>query len=615
MYQFLLGIQYLGILLLVATILYITTKKPSRRQQLILGAGIALLINFVGYLFEMRAQNGREALVAVKLIYFGKPYAALFMFVFQMDFCKRPIPKWFLRILLVMHIGVTCLVMTCQSQTLFYSSIMYVQTGIFPHLVFGHGVLYIAYYCVIGLYLLIGIVTAARRLLVVRTQDERVQLINLLCIDAIMGVGFIIFLSGITGGYDATLLSYLISVIMLCNVLFRYHLFDTMMVAKDIAIDELADALVVLDNEGIPIFSNYKADQILSSSDVYTMRELVQVMDDHIIDDKDLKIHNRSYRVASRILSQNYNICGKLYLISDVTEIERRSREITEQAKMMATLREEAEKDTEIRKLFSKSVALEIQRPIADIAGYLELLQNAGGSSSLLSVYEEMQDSLQVVEHILQDVDEANRTKNGINELISEQGGYVSGYESKHPEKLAVSVEPVDITFEEQAQQMQSALAEDFDADREAEEALVEEAEEMVQDTELAPGQLPEISSLKGINAKDGMVYCGDEMMYEIMLGEYYRNIDENVSEIKALLDAKNYSDYTVKVHALKSTSRMIGAGQLASWFEKMEKCGKGGDIATIEAETAMLLGLYQSYKKILEPFAEVGMDEDFFTD
>ena len=95
-----------------------------------------------------------------------------------------------------------------------------------------------------------------------------------------------------------------------------------------------------------------------------------------------------------------------------------------------------------------------------------------------------------------------------------------------------------------------------------------------------------------------------------MIIGEFYRSIDENIQKIETYVAQKNLNDYTIRVHGIKSHSRMIGAMNLAAWFEKMENCGHAGDFATIQAETPMLLDLYRTYKTILAPFAEVGFDE-----
>ena len=52
-------------------------------------------------------------------------------------------------------------------------------------------------------------------------------------------------------------------------------------------------------------------------------------------------------------------------------------------------------------------------------------------------------------------------------------------------------------------------------------------------------------------------------------------------------LASKNWKEYTVKVHALKSTSLLIGAKELSDEALALEMAGKSGDEDYIEKNTA----------------------------
>ena len=64
----------------------------------------------------------------------------------------------------------------------------------------------------------------------------------------------------------------------------------------------------------------------------------------------------------------------------------------------------------------------------------------------------------------------------------------------------------------------------------------------------------------------------------------------------------RDISNTTVKVHALKSTSRAIGAEELGSLAEKLELAGKSGEEALLDAELAGLLARYRALGAALSP-------------
>ena len=116
-------------------------------------------------------------------------------------------------------------------------------------------------------------------------------------------------------------------------------------------------------------------------------------------------------------------------------------------------------------------------------------------------------------------------------------------------------------------------------------------------------GKVP--TKLPGINKADGIKYTGSEKMWLKLLGDFYKLIDSKANKIEKCLADGMIRDYTIEVHAMKNTARMIGASHLSEWFFKMEKCGKAGDVDTITKETPGLLREFKSFKEVLRPYGE----------
>ena len=86
-----------------------------------------------------------------------------------------------------------------------------------------------------------------------------------------------------------------------------------------------------------------------------------------------------------------------------------------------------------------------------------------------------------------------------------------------------------------------------------------------------------------GIDTKSGLLYCQNDMeFYQELLLQY---AGEAAGKMKAA--NRNFKDgdlknYEILVHALKSTSKMIGAAELSEAAYKLEKAAKDGDEETI---------------------------------
>ncbi len=97
----------------------------------------------------------------------------------------------------------------------------------------------------------------------------------------------------------------------------------------------------------------------------------------------------------------------------------------------------------------------------------------------------------------------------------------------------------------------------------------------------------------------------GNEKIFLKILKEYYRLIDSKANSIKSHFDSSDWENYTIEVHALKSSSKQIGAMQLSDMAAALEKAGKAGDIDYIKTHHEETLKKYCSYKEFLAPYCE----------
>ena len=107
----------------------------------------------------------------------------------------------------------------------------------------------------------------------------------------------------------------------------------------------------------------------------------------------------------------------------------------------------------------------------------------------------------------------------------------------------------------------------------------------------------------EGIDAGTAIKNCGSEDMAEEVLKEFYQAIPAESDVIEDFFMKKDYHDYAVKVHALKSSARLIGAMQLSEDAKYLEECGDNKDETAIKEKTPALLELYRSYRDRLGKF------------
>ncbi len=111
---------------------------------------------------------------------------------------------------------------------------------------------------------------------------------------------------------------------------------------------------------------------------------------------------------------------------------------------------------------------------------------------------------------------------------------------------------------------------------------------------------------IEGLNVQEGIENSGSEELFFSLLGDFYKLIDQKATKIEKCLADGMLKDYTIEVHALKSTARMIGAMELSEKFYRLEQLGNAEEQKILEKETPSVLSLYRSYKPILEPYGRM---------
>lgn len=86
-----------------------------------------------------------------------------------------------------------------------------------------------------------------------------------------------------------------------------------------------------------------------------------------------------------------------------------------------------------------------------------------------------------------------------------------------------------------------------------------------------------------GFHTEEGLAYCADDPeFYEEMLCEFLNESGQRVSALQRFFANRDWAQYAIGAHSLKSTSRMIGAKELSETARLMEVAGKEKDEAAL---------------------------------
>lgn len=111
-----------------------------------------------------------------------------------------------------------------------------------------------------------------------------------------------------------------------------------------------------------------------------------------------------------------------------------------------------------------------------------------------------------------------------------------------------------------------------------------------------------------GLSADDGLRFCGgDEDFYIEMLKDYVGAYEDKVQDLERFFEGKDWREYQTMVHALKSTSKTIGANVIYEQARSLEEASGKVDVDFIEKNHGKLLG---DYKVITDKIAVIFIPE-----
>lgn len=120
------------------------------------------------------------------------------------------------------------------------------------------------------------------------------------------------------------------------------------------------------------------------------------------------------------------------------------------------------------------------------------------------------------------------------------------------------------------------------------------------------------IPEIKELNVEAAVKMLGSEKLYLSVLKEYYSSIKNKIRIIEQHFSDEKWRDYTIEVHALKSTSRQVGAEHIGELAAELEKAGNEGNILLIKEKNANMISEYEKYIEILKPiFGEAAEEKE----
>lgn len=144
--------------------------------------------------------------------------------------------------------------------------------------------------------------------------------------------------------------------------------------------------------------------------------------------------------------------------------------------------------------------------------------------------------------------------------------------------------------FEDDATDVQSGEAVHNDHEHE----IVYEQPQNPQASVNEPGaETAQEDTTADINEKQGTLYCGSLEDFEDILKIHYEDYEENSQKIQAFYDSKDWKNYVILVHGLKSSMKSVGIIKLSDMCLELEIAGKENRIDYILKNHDVMMAEY----------------------
>ncbi len=128
-------------------------------------------------------------------------------------------------------------------------------------------------------------------------------------------------------------------------------------------------------------------------------------------------------------------------------------------------------------------------------------------------------------------------------------------------------------------------------------------------------GKLPEnllpLAETGIIDVRKGLKNSGTMETYMPLLKIFLTSMEEKTAELEAFFVTEDFKNYTIKVHALKSSARIIGATEFGERAQKLENAGKRGDFDYIRSHHRIFMQEYAEFEEPLSNLFAEEQDED----
>lgn len=415
MYPILLSIQIIALVVTMLCTVMLARLRSSIDHKFLLISAIASDIYLAGYLMEMLATSQEGALVAVAFEYMGLVYCALSYCIYIFNYCHvKWVPSFVWKLFFAIASAVFGLVISCRYQSIYYTSIKFVDTGLFPHLETTKSLIYWVFAVLQAVWLIASAIVIIKRRKQTAKTVERRKLLALFFESLIPLGGIALTTTNALWGFDASPAMIGVMVTCITITLSRGHLFDITNVARERMFQIVDTGIIVTDIEHNYVDSNGFANSIFPQLTIWESGHDVAELGINLFKSKReyrFEFDGKYYQSSYAELWEKKTHVGYIISISDVTAMRKSAED-------MRILKEEADAANEAKSAFLANMSHEIRTPLNAIIGMAELSSKEKSEAVVKEYVSQIESAGKMLLGIVSDVLDFSKAESGKLELV-----------------------------------------------------------------------------------------------------------------------------------------------------------------------------------------------------
>ncbi|MCR4657252.1 MAG: response regulator [Lachnospiraceae bacterium] len=409
-------IQYITIFGSFAEALIILRSWKSRAHIYLFLSSLALFINSLGYLFEMKAETPEAFITALKLSYSGRIWLVFLLFMFAVDLSRVRVPDILRDFLVLFHIVSYVVILTFEKHGLYYKNYSFETGGIFIRFIRENGVWHHLLVAFQAVYMAVGfsVLLSARRKEKNPATKRRLTAVFIALFTE--GVCYVIQTAHVVKTmqiYDFTMPGFFVGTIIMLIAILSYDLLGAGEIAREYMIDRISEGIIAVDRYGTVQYFNEPAKELFPELGNGAATVPVPISQ-AVLNGESLMVNERIYTPETNELVHNGESYGRLFALVDETDHIRYMEELEKQ-------KEAADSANEAKSRFLANMSHEIRTPINAVLGMDEMILRESGEEAVRSYAADIMSAGRTLVSLVNDILDLSKVEEGKMEIIPVQ--------------------------------------------------------------------------------------------------------------------------------------------------------------------------------------------------